>query len=98
MYLYRPSRIIDLWYLLLYQKEQENEEQLKRARVESCLSYMADLCWVMASGQQLKKDALEPFSRLMQKAQKPKPQQEEEDFFTILKNRVENRRKGGDPA
>lgn len=98
MYLYRPNRILDLFHLLIYEREKQAEEKLERARVESCLSYMADLCWVMASGQQLKKDALEPFSRLMQKAQKPKPQQEEEDFFTILKNRVENRRKGGDPA
>lgn len=98
MYLYRPNRILDLWYLLLYQKEQENEEQLKRARVESCLSYIADLCWMMASKQQLNKNALEPFSHLMKKAKEPKSQHKEEDFHQILKNRVENRRKGGEHA
>jgi hypothetical protein len=53
---------------------------------------------MIASGQKLNKDALEPFSRLMKKAKEPKPQHKEEDFHQILKNRVENRRKGGDPA
>lgn len=98
MYLYRPNRILDLFHLLRFEREKQAAEKLERARVESCLSYMADLCWMIASGQKLNKDALEPFSRLMKKAKEPKPQHKEEDFHQILKNRVENRRKGGDHA
>lgn len=98
MFLYRPSRIIDLFHLLIYEREKQAAEKLERARVESCLSYIADLCWMMASKQQLNKNALEPFSHLMKKAKEPKSQHKEEDFHQILKNRVENRRKGGEHA
>ena len=53
----------------------------------------------MASQKRLKDGASEPYTVLMKKAQeKEEKPKEEEDFYTILKNRVENRKKGGDPA
>lgn len=96
MYLYRPNRISDLWFLLLHEKECQAEKEIYRARVENCLGYIADMCWAIVSERRIKTE-IEPYTVLIAKAKAQKPQQEE-DFYTILKNRVENRRKGGDPA
>lgn len=68
-------------------------------RLENCLNYTADLLWTLVTGTKFNKGVLKPYTVLMQNAQKHKDEpQENEDFFAILKNRVENRKKGGDRA
>lgn len=77
----------------------EREEEAKRMRLENCLNYVADMLWAMASGKRFKDGTIEPYTQLIKKIQqKATKPQENEDFFAILKNRVENRKKGGDPA
>lgn len=94
MYYYRPTRIADLWYLLLH----EREEAAKRCQAENCLKYIADLCWVLATGQRVKRDAIKPYTTMcaeMDRQSKALKAPEEEDFRTILERRIAQR-KGGE--